>query len=83
MRYQIKRFCLSLLSAVFFIGSVICSGCEGGDTHKAVDDTVREVSGGKMIDKGKSLEEQVHKLNAQEIERIQKDIEKGTYGEDQ
>ena len=66
-----------------FIGAAVLSGCEGSDARKQIDDTVKKVSGAELVEKGEKMKQQIRDLSAQDIDRIQKDIEKGVYGEEE
>ena len=79
MKYFFTAFILILAIAAAFT----VTSCEGSDARKVVDDTVEEVSGAKLIKKGEEIKQEIRDLNAQEIDRIQKDIEKGVYCEEE
>jgi len=66
-----------------FMGAAFLSGCEGSDARKQIDDTVKKVSGAELVEKGEKIKQQIRDLSAQDIDRIQKDIEKGVYGEEE
>ncbi|HOO44876.1 MAG TPA: hypothetical protein PLM29_01505 [Deltaproteobacteria bacterium] len=75
-----KKRLLNLVSIIILAAAL--TGCEGSDARKAIDDTVEEVSGARIIEKGENIKKQIQDLNAKDIERIQKDIEKGVYTEE-
>ena len=83
MQKYIRRFSAVLIMILAFAAAVIITSCEGSDARKAIDDTVEEASGGGLIKKGEKIKQEIRDLNAQEIERIQKDIEKGVYSEEE
>ncbi|HHO76867.1 MAG TPA: hypothetical protein ENN05_10630 [Deltaproteobacteria bacterium] len=72
----------AIVLALALLASTALTGCEGSDARKSIDDAVEEVSGAKIINKGENIKKQIQDLNAQDIERIQKDIEKGVYSEE-
>ena len=80
-KYAGKLFIVSALILAFAV-AVITASCEGSDAKKAIDDTVKDLSGAKTVEQGEKIKQQINDLTAKDIERIQKDIEKGVYGED-
>ena len=66
---------LALTSGMYLIG------CEGSDTHKAIDTTVEGLSGKNAVEKGEKMKQQINKLESDAIEKIQQSIKNGTYGE--
>ena len=83
MKKRVWNLVSAIILIVAFTALTTLTGCEGSEARKAIDDTVEEVSGGKLIKKGEDIKRQIEDLNAQDIERIQKDIEKGVYGEEE
>ncbi|MBN2298369.1 MAG: hypothetical protein JXM72_07235 [Deltaproteobacteria bacterium] len=81
-----KKWARNLVSTIIlvmaFTAATALTGCEGSEARKAIDDTVEEVSGAKLVEKGENIKKKIQDLNAQDIERIQKDIEKGVYSEE-
>ena len=82
MRKLTGKFFTVLALILAFAVAVITTSCEGSDTKKAIDDTVKDLSGAEIVEKGEKIKQQIRDLNAEDIERIQKDIEKGVYGEE-
>jgi hypothetical protein len=78
-----KNFSIMFILILSFMIAAFLFSCEGSEVRKAIDDTVEEVSGGELIKKGEALKQQIRDLNANDIERIQKDIEKGVYGQEE
>ena len=82
MKKRVWNTVLTIILVMAFIAAAVVTGCEGSEARKAIDETVEEVSGAKIIEKGENIKKQIQDLNAQDIERIQKDIEKGVYSEE-
>jgi hypothetical protein len=82
MRKFARKLCTVSFLILAFAVAVITASCEGSDAKKAIDDTVKDLSGAEIVEKGEKIKQQVEDLTAEDIERIQKDIEKGVYGED-
>jgi len=83
MRRLARKFFTVLALILAFAVAVITASCEGSDAKKAIDDTVKDLSGAEIVEKGEKIKQQIRDLNAEDIERIQKDIEKGVYGEEE
>lgn len=77
------NFVTAFILILAFAATVIITSCEGSDARKAIDDTVKELSGAELVEKGEKIKQQIRDLTAEDIERIQKDIEKGVYGEEE
>ncbi len=82
MRRFTRKLCTVSVLILAFAVAVITSSCEGSDAKKAIDDTVKDLSGAKIVEKGEKIKQQIRDLNAEDIERIQKDIEGGVYSEE-
>lgn len=68
---------------VFLLGALpLLGGCEGSDAEKAAQETVNELSGKNLIDKGEKIKQQIKDLSDKDIERIQQDIRNGTFGQE-
>ncbi len=83
MTQRIRQLGLAIVLIVSFFAAAVLSGCEGSEAKKAVEDTVKEVTGAGLVEKGEKIKKQIQDLNAQDIERIQKDIEAGVYGKEE
>ena len=83
MKEYTRNFAAACIVILAFAAAVIISSCEGSDARKVINDTVEEVSGTGLIEKGEKIKQEIRDLNAQDIERIQKDIEKGVYNENE
>jgi len=47
-----------------------------------VEETVKELSGAGLVDKGEKLKQQIRDLNAEDVRRIQEDLSRGVYEEE-
>jgi hypothetical protein len=83
MRKWGKNFSILFILILSFMTAAFLFSCEGSEVREAIDNTVEEVTGGKLIKKGEALKQQIRDLNAKDIERIQKEIEKGVYGQEE
>lgn len=78
----------SLVLVVFIISLSLAvvgtfSGCNGSDADKAARETVEEITGKNLVEKGEKIKQQINELSEKEIENVQQDILKGTYGQEQ
>ena len=46
-----------------------------------MEETVHELSGAGIVEKGENLKQQIRDLNAEDVQRIQQDLSRGVYGE--
>jgi predicted SpoU family rRNA methylase len=67
--------------ALFLAAALILTGCEGSEAKKEVEETVHELSGAGIVEKGENLKQQIRDLNAEDVQRIQQDLSRGVYGE--
>ena len=81
MKKRLRHAGIVFILILTFIGAAVLGGCEGSDARKQIDDTVKKASGAELVEKGEKMKQQIRDLTAEDIERIQKDIEKGVYGE--
>ncbi len=83
MKFVIKRF--SAFAIIFFAlaASHVLTGCDGSDANKAAKETVEELSGKNIVDKGEKIKQQIDTLSAEQIEKVQQDINNGTYSREQ
>ena len=70
------------LPALALVACLLFGGCEGSDTREALDETVKELSGAGIVEKGQEIEQRVRTLNDRDIERIQEGLSRGVYGEE-
>jgi outer membrane murein-binding lipoprotein Lpp len=82
MDLQMRWMPILNLPALVLAACLLLGGCEGSDARDAVDETVKELSGAGIVEKGQEIEQRVRELNARDIERIQEDISRGVYGEE-
>jgi predicted SpoU family rRNA methylase len=71
----------ALFTALFLAAALILTGCEGSEAKKEVEETVHELSGAGIVEKGENLKQQIRDLNAEDVQRIQQDLSRGVYGE--
>lgn len=71
-----------LLAAFFLAGALIFTGCEGSEAKRGAEETVNELSGAGLVDKGGKLKQQIKDLNAEDVRRIQEDLSRGVYGQE-
>lgn len=83
MKHVIKSAASFALIFFALTASHILTGCEGSDANKAAKETVEELSGKNIRDKGEKIKQQINAISADQIEKIQQDINKGTYQESQ
>ncbi len=78
-----RRLSITELFAAFSLaGALIFTGCEGSEAKREVEETVKELSGAGLVDKGEKLKQQIKDLNAEDVRRIQEDLSRGVYGEE-
>lgn len=53
----------------FFV-CLLIAGCEGTDSREKVDDTVKELSGQKSIDRMKQMKKDIGDINQQQMNRL-------------
>lgn len=80
---KIKKITAVIIVFLGFTSLAILTGCEGSDADNAAKETVEELSGKNIVDKGEKIKQQIDKLSADEIEKVQQNIKTGTYGEEQ
>ncbi|MFC1838737.1 hypothetical protein ACFL1N_04090 [Thermodesulfobacteriota bacterium] len=68
------KYYLYRILIIFFVTLFLFTGCKGSDTREAVDDTVEEFAGKKKVDQMKKMENDVEKLQDQQIGRF-KDLD--------
>ena len=61
---------LSLVLVVFIVLAV--SGCEGTDTREQIDDTVKELTGKKNLDRMDQMKKNINKAQKQRADRFKK-----------
>jgi len=77
-----KHSITGLLTVFFLAGALIFTGCEGSEAKREVEETVKELSGAGLVDKGEKLKQQIRDLNAEDVRRIQEDLSRGVYEEE-
>ena len=69
MGWVTKTFRIWTPLLVLFI-CLILSGCEGTDSREKVDDTVKELSGQKNIERMEQMKKDIGKINKQQADRL-------------
>lgn len=82
MKQAVGRISAVVLVMLGFVSSPVLTGCDGSEMRESVDETVRELSGAELLNKGEKLKQQIRDLNAQDVEKIQEDISRGVYGQE-
>ncbi len=82
MKEEMRLSMPAFLSVFFLACALIFTGCEGGEAKREVEETVNELSGAGLVDKGEKLKQQIRDLNAEDVRRIQEDLSRGVYGEE-
>ena len=68
-----KTFKTWPLSFVLLTGLVL-AGCEGSDSHEKIDDTVKEFSGQKNLERMDQMKKDIDDINKKQADRL-KEIE--------
>lgn len=69
MGWITKTFRIWTLLLVLF-SCLIFAGCEGTDSREKVDDTVKELSGQKNIERFDQMKKDIDKINKQQADRM-------------
>jgi outer membrane murein-binding lipoprotein Lpp len=64
--------CKHLTLVVVLFSFLAVAGCEGTDTREKVDDTVKELSGKKDLDRMEQMKKTINKAQQQDQERFKK-----------
>ena len=68
----IVNACKHLTLVVVLFAFLAVAGCEGTDTREKVDDTVKELSGKKDLDRMEQMKKTINKAQQQDQERFKK-----------
>jgi hypothetical protein len=71
MKWMKKTFKIRPLFLVILTGLVLV-GCEGTDSRKMVDDTVRELSGQKNTERMQQMKKDIGNINKNQADRLKK-----------
>ena len=82
MKAMVKKSLAPLIVTLSFVACTL-AGCSGSDADKAARETSAEITGKNMVEKGEKIKQQINRISESEIEKIQQDIRRGTYGEEQ
>ena len=69
MRWITKTFKIWLPLLVLFT-CLVLAGCEGTDSREKVDDTVKELSGQKNLERMDQMKKDIDKINKQQADRL-------------
>ena len=59
-----------LAPLLVFFTCLVLAGCEGTDSREKVDDTVRELSGQKNIERFDQMKKDIDKIKKQQADRL-------------
>ena len=69
MRWITKTFKIWLPLLVLFT-CLVLAGCESTDSREKVDDTVKELSGQKNLERMDQMKKDIDKINKQQADRL-------------
>ncbi len=71
----IVKACKNLTLVLVLFAFLAIAGCEGTDTREQVDDTVKELTGKKNLDRMDQMKKDINKAAQQQAERFKKTVE--------
>jgi outer membrane murein-binding lipoprotein Lpp len=71
----IAKACKHLTLVFVLFAFLAIAGCEGTDTREKVDDTVKELTGKKDLDRMEQMKKTINKAQQQDQERFKKTAE--------
>jgi outer membrane murein-binding lipoprotein Lpp len=71
----IAKACKQLTLVLALFAFLAVAGCEGTDTREKVDDTVKELTGKKDLDRMEQMKKTINKAGQQDRERFKKTAE--------
>ena len=71
----IAKACKQLTLVLALFAFLAVAGCEGTDTREKVDDTVKELTGKKDLDRMEQMKQTINKAGQQDRERFKKTSE--------
>jgi hypothetical protein len=66
----IKKYLKIWVSILVLSAGLIIAGCEGTDSREMVDDTVRELSGQKNLERMKQMKKNIADINKKQADRL-------------
>jgi len=78
--YFKKIISLSLLCIFLFAMILVNTGCEGTDSRKAIDDTVKTAVGMDAVKKKDEIKKKLDQFSKNEAERVRKGLEEDGTG---
>ncbi len=82
MKFVTKKALAPLIIALSLVACTL-TGCSGSDADRAAGETAAGITGKNAVEKGEKLKQQINEISENEIEKIQQDIRRGTYGQEQ
>jgi hypothetical protein len=70
MRWIKKTFKTWSLFIILLAGGLVLAGCEGSDSREKVDDTVRELSGQKNVERMNQMKKDIDDIQKKQAERL-------------
>jgi len=68
----IVKACKNLTLVLVLFAFLAIAGCEGTETREQVDDTVKEFTGKKNIDRMDQMKKDINKARQQQADRLKK-----------
>ncbi|MGC9323481.1 MAG: hypothetical protein ACP5G0_01915 [Desulfomonilia bacterium] len=68
------KMCTGIVVILSVVCIVLMGGCEGSEAKKAITDTVREVVGGELLQKGEEAKKQINDVYDQMNEKIRQEF---------
>ncbi len=69
---MIEKVCKNLTLVLVLFAFLAIAGCEGTDTRKQVDNTVKELAGKKNLDRMDQMKKDINKAEQQQADRFKK-----------
>jgi hypothetical protein len=70
MKWIKKTFKTWSLFFILLTGGLVLAGCEGSDSREKVDDTVREISGQKNVERMNQMKKDIDDIQKKQAERL-------------
>jgi outer membrane murein-binding lipoprotein Lpp len=69
---RVVKGCKNLALVLVLFAFLAIAGCEGTETREQVDDTVKELTGKKNIDRMDQMKKDINKARQQQADRFKK-----------
>lgn len=73
-----RKLLLMFSATVLLTSLCLSTGCGGSDPGDKARETVEELSGKNIVDKGEKLKKQINDLSDQQAREVQRNFEEGT-----